>query len=58
MQEWSMVAFHASRAPQRVRVKVKRAEAAAADDRAVGGVRTTLWVLLAGAIAGTVWWLI
>ena len=31
MQEWAMLAFHAERAPQRVRVTVKTAEAAAAD---------------------------
>jgi hypothetical protein len=58
MQEWAMLAFHAERAPQRVRVTVSTAEAAAADDRAVGGVRTGLWVLLAAAMAGMVWGLI
>ena len=58
MQEWAMLAFHAERAPQRVRVTVKAAEAAAADDRAVGSVRTELWVLMAAAIAGMGWWLI
>ena len=58
MQEWAMLAFHAERAPQRVRVTVKIAEAAAANDRAVGGVRTELWVLMAAAIAGMGWWLI
>lgn len=58
MQEWAMLAFHAERAPQRARVAFKTAEAVAADDHAVGGVRTGLWVLLAAAMAGTAWWLI
>ena len=58
MQEWAMLAFHAERAPQRVRVTVKTAETVAADDRAVGGARTGLWVLLAAAMAGMAWWLV
>jgi hypothetical protein len=58
MQEWAMLAFHAERAPQRVRVTVKIAETAEADDREVGGVRTELWALMAAAIAGMGWWLI
>jgi len=57
MQEWAMLAFHAARAPQRVRVTVKTAEAAAADEYSVGGARTGLWVLLASAMAGMAWWL-
>lgn len=55
MEEWAMLAFHAARAPQRIRVTVKKAEAPAACDRAVCGVRTGLWVLLAATMA---WWLI
>ena len=58
MQEWAMLAFHAERAPQRVRVTIKTAAAAAADDCAVGGARTGLWVLLAAAMASVAWWLI
>ncbi len=58
MQEWAMLAFHAERAPQRVAVTVRTDEAAAADDRAAGSVRTGLWALLAAAIAGMAWWLI
>lgn len=58
MQEWAMLAFHAERAPRRVRVTIKTAAAAAADDGAVGGARTALWVLLAAAMAGMAWWLI
>ena len=58
MQEWAMLAFHAERAPQRVRITVKTARASAEDDRAVGGARTGLWVLLAAAMTGMTWWLI
>jgi hypothetical protein len=58
MQEWAMLAFHAERAPQRVRITVKAARTNAEDDRAVGGARTGLWVLLAAATAGLTWWLI
>ncbi len=57
MQEWAMLAFHAERAPQRVRVTIKTAQAAA-DDCAIGGVRTGLWVMLAAAMAGMAWWVI
>jgi hypothetical protein len=57
MQEWAMLAFHAERAPQRVRVTVKTAEAAAADEYSVGA-RTGLRVLLAAAMAGMAWWLV
>jgi hypothetical protein len=55
MQEWAMLAFHAERAPRRARVTVKAARAAA-DDSAVGGARTGLWVALAAAMAGMAWW--
>lgn len=58
MQEWAMLAFHAERAPQRVRVTVKTAETVAADEYTVGGARTGLWVLLAAAMAGMAWWLV
>jgi hypothetical protein len=58
MQEWAMLAFHAERAPQRVRVTVRTGEVEAADGRAVGGARTVLWVLLATTMAGMTWWLI
>ena len=58
MQEWAMLAFHAERAPQRVRVTVKTAQSTVADECAVGGVRTGLWVMLAAAMAGMAWWVI
>jgi len=58
MQEWAMLAFHAERAPQRVRVTVRTAPSAMADEGAVGGVRTSLWVMLAAAMAGMAWWVI
>ena len=57
MQEWAMLAFHAERAPQRVRITVKTARTSAEDD-CVGGARTGLWVLLAAAMTGMTWWLI
>ncbi len=57
MQEWAMLAFHAGRAPQRVRVTVKTARAAV-DDETVGGARTALWVALAIAMGAMVWWVI
>lgn len=56
MQEWAMLAFHAERAPQRVRVTVKKVPPTAVEERAVGGVRTSLWVMLAAAMAGMAWW--
>ena len=56
MQEWAMLAFHAERAPQRVRVTGKKVQATAVDERAVGGVRTGLWVILAAAMTGMAWW--
>ena len=58
MQEWAMLAFHAERAPQRVRITVKTARTSAEDDRVDGGARTGLWVLLAVAMTGMTWWLI
>ncbi len=58
MQEWAMLAFHAERAPQRVRVTVKTAQSTGADERAVGGVRTGVWVMLLAAMAGMAWWVI
>ncbi len=58
MQEWAMLAFHAERSPQRVRITVKTARASAEDNRPVGGARTGLWVLLATAMTGMTWWLI
>jgi hypothetical protein len=58
MQEWAMLAFHAERAPQRVRITVKTAQASVENDRGVGGARTGLWVLLAVAMTGMTWWLI
>lgn len=58
MQEWAMLAFHAERAPQRVRVMVKTARTSDEDERAAGGARTGLWVLLAVAMTGMTWWLI
>ena len=55
MQEWAMVAFHAERAPRRVRVTISTA---VADDDTVGYERRGFWFLLAGAgITGLVWWL-
>ena len=56
MQEWAMLAFHAERAPQRVRVTVKKVQANAVDERAVGGVRTGLWMMLAAAMGAMAWW--
>ncbi len=58
MQEWAMLAFHAARAPQRVRVTVRTARPTPADDSSVGGVRTGLWVMLAAAMAGMAWWVV
>ena len=57
MQEWAMLAFHAERAPQRVRVTVRTAQSTV-DERGIGGVRTGLWVMLAAAMAGMAWWVI
>lgn len=57
MQQWAMLAFHAERAPRRVRVTVRAEPTAGADDYAVGGARTGLWILLAAAMAGMVWWM-
>ena len=57
MQEWAMLAFHAERAPQRVRVTVKAAQSIV-DKGPVGGVRTGLWVVLAVAMVGMAWWVI
>lgn len=56
MQEWAMLAFHAERAPRRVRVTVDTTEAA--DDPAIGSSRIGFWFLVAVAIAGMAWWLI
>ena len=56
MQEWAMLAFHAARAPQRVRVTVHAA--VADDDCAVGCLRIGFWFLMAVVIAATAWWLI
>ena len=56
MQEWAMLAFHAERAPRRVRVAVNTA--AATDDCAIGSSRIGFWFLIAVAIAGMAWWLI
>ena len=58
MQEWAMLAFHAERAPQRVRVTVKAAQSTIVDKGSVGGVRTGLWVMLAVAMVGMAWWVI
>ena len=58
MQEWAMLAFHAERAPQRVRVTVKTAAAGVAEDGAVGSTRRGFWFLLAVATAAMAWWLI
>jgi hypothetical protein len=58
MQEWAMLAFHAARAPQRVRVTVKTAPADAAVERPIGGARAGFWVPLAVAMAGLAWLLI
>ena len=56
MQEWAMLAFHAERAPRRVRVTVNTV--AAADDCEIGSSRIGFWFLIAVAIAGMAWWLI
>ena len=56
MQEWAMLAFHAARAPQRVRVTVNTA--VADDDCAVGCLRIGFWFLMAVVIAAMAWWLI
>jgi len=55
MQEWAMLAFHAARAPQRVRITVKTAPVEMAEQRPVGGARTHFWVGLAAATATLVW---
>lgn len=56
MQEWAMLAFHAERAPRRVRVTVNTA--AAADDCTVGSARIGFWFLIVVAMTGAAWWLI
>jgi len=56
MQEWAMLAFHAERAPRRVRVTVNTA--ATADDCAIGSSRIGFWFLVGVAIVGMAWWLI
>ena len=56
MQEWALLAFHAARAPQRVRVTVNTA--VADDDCAVGYPRSGFWFLMAVVIAAMAWWLI
>ena len=56
MQEWAMLAFHAARAPQRVRVTVNTAEAD--DDYALLCPRIGFWFLMAVVIAAMAWWLI
>ncbi|HZA96509.1 MAG TPA: hypothetical protein VE421_10265 [Burkholderiaceae bacterium] len=57
MQEWAMLAFHAERAPRRVRVTVNPARAAN-DACAIASSRKGFWFLMAVAIAGLAWWLI
>ena len=57
MQEWAMLAFHAERAPRRVRVTVKTVQPAPEDDDA-DVARTGFWMLLVAALAGIAWWLI
>ena len=52
-----MLAFHAERAPRRVRVTVNPVTAAD-DDCAIGNFRKGFWFLMAVAIAGMTWWLI
>ena len=58
MQEWAMLEFHAARAPQRVRVTVRTAAPAAADDCAVRSARIGFWFLLATAMTGMFFWLV
>ena len=57
MQEWAMAAFHAARAPQRVRVTVKTVSPLVNQEDTVRGPRH-LWVSVAALFAGLAWWLI
>jgi hypothetical protein len=57
MQEWAMMAFHAERAPRRVRVTVKTLQPVLDGDADVA--RTGRWMLLlAAAMAGMAWWVL
>ena len=56
MQEWAMLAFHAERAPRRVRVTVDTSVADDIDN--VDRPRKGFWFLIAVVIVGMTWWLI
>ena len=58
MQEWAMAAFHAARAPQRVRVTVKTVTPSANRKDTVCRAAAYRWLLLATAIGCTAWWVI
>ena len=55
MQEWAMAAFHAARAPQRVRVTVKTVRPSVHQEDAVRGP-AHLWLLVTAAGAGLLLW--
>ena len=57
MQEWAMAAFHAARAPQRVRVTVKTVSPQADQEDAVRAPGY-LWITVAALAAALAWWLI
>lgn len=56
MQEWAMEAFHAARAPQRVRVTVKTVTPPVPQDTVRGPAH--LWLSVAAVTAVMVWFLI
>ena len=56
MQEWAMAAFHAARAPQRVRVTVKTVTPPVHQDTARGPAH--LWLVAVAIAAALVWFLI
>lgn len=56
MQEWAMAAFHAARAPQRVRVTVKTVQPSAQREEETVRGPGHLWLLVTAAAAGLLLW--
>ena len=54
MQEWAMAAFHAARAPQRVRVTVKTVSPPEPQDSVRGPAH--LWLVVVAAATSTLMW--
>ena len=57
MQEWAMAAFHAARAPQRVRVTVKTVTPPVYGEDPLPGP-AHLWLIVGSVAAVMVWFLI